>query len=124
MALPSWPVGLPYQPILDSFRVLEATRPPKWTEFEDGPPLGRKSGLGRRAKLAYKLPFDTNEYDAFRTFHEVTLADGTARFTMPVYVMASKSYVDRTVMIEKGEVQTDTFGLGFATSFTLIVFDW
>lgn len=125
MALASWPSGLNYEPLLESFKVVEATRPPVWTEFEDGPPLARRSGLGRRAKLAYRIVFvSPAEYEQFRQFHEVTLADGTMRFTMPVYVPASHSYVTRTVMIEKGAVQADPFALGFAVSFTLIVFDW
>jgi hypothetical protein len=125
MALPSYPPGLTYRPDLNAFRILEAHRPPKWTEFEDGPPLARKAGLGRRARLAYRIPFRTPEaYDQFKEFVEVGLADGTSRFTMPVWVPKTNSYVTKTVMIDKGEHTADPWGLGFAASFTLIVFDW
>jgi hypothetical protein len=125
MALPVYPAGLEYKPSLDAFRVLEATRPPVWTEFEDGPPLGRRSGIGRRAKLAYRIVFEEMaDFDRFRVFFEVDLADGTMRFTMPVFVPATGSYVTRTVMIEQGQMSADPFGLGMAVSFTLNVFDW
>lgn len=125
MALPVYPSNLPFKPITDSFQVPEISRPPRWTEFEDGPALGRRSGLGRRAKMAYRIPFDTAaQVAAFKSFVENDLVDGTARFTMPVYVLAAQAYETRTVQIDKGSVQIAPWGLGYAATFTLIVYNW
>jgi hypothetical protein len=125
MALPVFPAGVDYKPDMNSFRVQEAYRPPIWTEFEDGPALGRRSGIGRRARLAYRLFHRTPaEYNTFKSFVENDLVAGTSRFTMPVYVPASNSYVTKTVQIDRGQVTTDTLGLGFASTFTLLVYDW
>lgn len=126
MALAPWPEGLPYKPLVSSFRVLEATRPPLWTEFEDGPPLGRRSGVGARSRLAYAIRFKTwSEFDTFRQFHKTTLADGSARFTMPVYTPgAANCFPTRTVMIDNGAFNAEPSGRGFIVSFVLIVFDW
>ncbi len=125
MALPAYPAGLNYKPDMNSFRVVEAHRPATWTEFEDGPALGRRSGIGRRARLSYRIPFRAAaDYDRFKTFVETDLADGTSRFTMPVYVPKTNTYVTKTVQIDRGLHTADTFGLGFAASFTLLVYDW
>jgi len=125
MALPSWPAGLNYKPLSSSFRVLEATRPPVVTEFEDGPPLMRRSGLSQRAKLAYAIRFKTAaEYNTFRLFHRDTLVDGTSRFTMPVHTPGAGCYPDKTVMIDGGAVAAEPSGKDFIVSFALIVFDW
>ncbi|MFC4172632.1 hypothetical protein ACFOYU_11265 [Microvirga sp. GCM10011540] len=125
MALPAWPEGLNYKPLVSSFRVLEATRPPVWTEFEDGPPLARRSGLANRARLAYAIHFKTwAEFNTFRQFHKVTLADGSSRFTMPVHSPGVGCYPVRTVMIDNGVISAEPAGRGFIVSFTLIVFDW
>lgn len=125
MALPSYPAGLNHKPTREKFRVDQPTRPPKWTEFEDGPPLGRRSGASRRSQLPYQIVFDTPaEFDRFRVFHETDLVDGTSRFTMPVYIPKTDTYEVRTVMIDQGTYTADPFGLGYAVSFTLIVFNW
>lgn len=125
MALPVWPAGLNYKPLSGSFRVAEATRPPVWTEFEDGPPLARRSGIGNRSKLAYQIRFRTPaEFNTFRQFHKTTLADGSARFTMPVYTPAGGCYPTREVMFENGTYTAEKLGAGFVISFSLLVFDW
>ncbi|WP_046869355.1 hypothetical protein [Microvirga massiliensis] len=125
MALPAWPSGLTFKPTMDNYRITEMTRPPLWTEFEDGPPMGRRSGLGRRARIEYRLVFQTPaEFERFRSFIENDLVDGTSRFTMPVYRPATNSYEVKTVMIDQAKVSSDTFGMGFSSSFTLLVFDW
>lgn len=125
MALPTYPADLAYKPFADTFRVLEATKPPVVTEMEDGPPLARRSGLGRRAKLAYEIGFrEMADYGRFRAFHETTLIDGTQRFGMPVWIPATQSYANRTVMIENGTYQAQSWALGVLVSFTLIVWDW
>jgi hypothetical protein len=124
MALPAWPAGLNYKPLLNAFRVQEATRPPVWTEFEDGPPLARRSGLSQRAKLSYAIMFRTAaEFDTFRQFHKTTLVDGSSRFTMPVHVPGS-CYPTKTVMLDNGTYSAEPMGKGFVVSCTLIVFDW
>lgn len=121
----SYPANTSYKPNRDAFRVTEPTRPPVVTEFEDGPSMARRSGLSRRAKVSYRIEFkDAADFERFRTFHENTLVDGTARFIMPVYIPASQSYVNRTVMIENGVYNTETFGVSFAITFSLIIFDW
>lgn len=125
MALPAYPAGLEYKPTTDSFRVVEAARPPRWTEFEDGPPLGRRSGLGRRARLSYRVWFETMaDFGRFLSFYENDLVDGTSRFTMPVFIPTSGTYEDRTVMIDQGQITADPLGQGMTVTFTLIVFDW
>jgi len=125
MAVPAWPAGLNHKPLTSSFRVLEATRPPVVSEFEDGPPLMRRAGIGNRAKLAYAIHFKTwAEFNTFRQFHKVTLADGSSRFTMPVHTPGAGCYPVKTVMIESGAINAEPAGRGFIVSFTLIVFDW
>lgn len=125
MALPAWPTGLDATVDLGQFKILEATRPVIWTEFEDGPPLGRSTGGGRRARLQYRINvFHDSDLEAFRAFHETTLVDGTSRFTMPVWRPATGIYETRTVMLDKGAYTVDPFGLGWSINFVLIVFDW
>ena len=55
---------------------------------------------------------------------EYELANGTSRFTMPVYLPEDQLYATRTVMIHEGKYTADPFGVGFSVSFTLIVFNW
>ena len=125
MALPAYPEGLKYKPDLNSFRVLEPYRPPKWTEFEDGPPLGRRTTISRRSHLGYRIVFRTPaEFDRFKEFVEYDLASGTSRFTMPVYLPKTNSYATRSVMLNEGKYTADPFGVGFSVTFTLIVFNW
>jgi hypothetical protein len=123
--MPSWPIDVSHEVVVDAFRVLEITRPAKWTEFEDGPPLARKSGAGRRAKLAYRIVLgEREEMERFRHFFEADCADGTARFTMPVWNPANGLYEHRTVMFDQGQATIEPFGLGWSINFTLIVFNW
>jgi hypothetical protein len=125
MAPPIYPEGLEFAPDVSSFRVLEPYRKPRWTEFEDGPPLGRKSGIGRRAHLSYRINFEApQDFERFRTFVEQDLADGTMRFTMPVWMPATNGYVTKTVQLHEGAYTADPFGLGVSVSFILLVFDW
>lgn len=123
--MPTWPSTVPFEAVMDAFRVTEITRPAKWTEFEDGPPLARPSGKGRRAKLAYKIVVDSRtQMNAFRRFFEVDCFDGTARFDMPVYNPDTGTYTTRTVMFDQAQATIEPFGLQWALSFNLIVFDW
>lgn len=123
--MPAWPVSVPYEAVLDQFRVLEITRPVRWTEMEDGPPLARKSGTGRRAKLQYRIICESRQQmEAFRDFFEIDCADGSARFTMPVWSPTNGTYDTHTAMFDQGQATIEPFGLSWALSFNLIVFDW
>jgi hypothetical protein len=123
--MPSWPVTVPTEVVQDTFRVVNITRKGLWTEMEDGPPLGRKSGTGRRATLAYRIICETRDQtDDFRDFFEVDCADGTARFTMPVWSLRTGTYVTHTCMFDKAEASIEPFGQSWALVFNLIVFDW
>jgi len=125
MALPAWPDGLNYKPSRDGYGVGEAYAPPRTTEFEDGPPLSRKTSLLRRARHSCKIEFLTSaDYNRFRQFVEFDLANGTSRFTMPVFDPAIDGYAVRIVQIDKGAVKADVSGLGWVVSFTLMIFDW
>lgn len=123
--MPTWPTGLSYKVDMGAFRVLEITRPAIVTEFEDGPPLARRSGAGQRAKVAYRIPWSTHgEADQFLAFYEDDLIDGTARFTMPVWIPSLNDYAERTVMFEQAKATVEPFGLGFAMVANLWIFKW
>lgn len=124
-----WPSGLKFKPDMESFRVLEGHPPPLVTEFEDGPNLMRKSRIGERAKLAYRIKYRTPaEFETFRLFVRDDLAHGTAMFKMFVWVPVNQinndNYEQRTVQIERGLYTAEPWGLGWQVSFTLIVYDW
>lgn len=123
--MPTWPASVSNEVVQDTFRVLEITRRALWTEMEDGPPLARKSGAGRRAKLQYRIVLDSRVMmEAFRDFFEIDCADGTARFTMPVWSPTTGTYVNHTAMFDQAQAVIEPFGLSWAVSFNLIVFDW
>lgn len=125
MALPTWPEGLSYKPSRDGYGVPEPYAPPRQTEFEDGPPLARKTSLQRKSRHSYKIDFlDLAEFNRFRQFVEFDLANGTSSFVMPVFDPATGDYGTRTVRIDKGTYKADATGAGFVVSFTLMIFDW
>jgi hypothetical protein len=128
--MPIYPSELPYRPDLNSFRIMEAFAPPVWTEFEDGPALGRKSRVGERAMMAYRIAFrEVWMYRRFADFVRRELANGTLRFDMPVYIPptvggVADNYEIKEVQISRGTYTTEPFGTSFSVSFTLIVYDW
>lgn len=96
MSLPEWPAGLPYMPRADAFGIKEPHIPPVETEFEGGAYRRRPKTTVRRALTPTGWLLDGAQYQAFRTFYHLTLAEGSLRFTMQVPDGTDGAYTSRT----------------------------
>lgn len=122
MAVPSWPVGLPYAPRLEGYQVSEPHRSAKVTEYEDGPERMRPASNTVIQRMAYRIVLETPaQYDTWRTFAVATLNKGTSRFTMPVPSPGQGSgFTSRTCYLENGAWNAERTGAsGWLISFTL-----
>ena len=103
MGLPSWPSAVPY-----------ASRFPDWgvtpfrqtneTEMAGGNIRVRRSPGTRLPLVKWGRNLLMDQIDAFRTFIEDELFDGTSRFIMPVS-LDGKSYEARVVQIKAGSLE-------------------
>lgn len=82
MTLPVWPAGVPVRPIEGSFQVAETAPAPLTTDMNAGTTRSRRKYTLRVAKLGFSLFLTNAEAALLQTFHETTLGDGAARFTL------------------------------------------
>ncbi|WP_321504039.1 hypothetical protein [Breoghania sp.] len=96
MALPVWPASVPATPRRRDFQVSEEANPPITTEFEAGNDRSRPRGTVQHQKQSFSLRLDETQFATFDTFWRTDLAQGTKRFTMPVW-MEGAGMVAKTV---------------------------
>jgi hypothetical protein len=123
MAIATWPTGVPHQIVKGSFRLIAPSRPPKRTEFEDGPKRGRRSSTKNIATIGFDLALMPDELQTFMRFERDDLIDGTLPFTMPVRV-AGGTYEDRTVNIvgqNDDASYTAAGGVGLLTTVSIVL---
>jgi hypothetical protein len=100
MTIPVWPETLPHLIVAGSFRILQPSRPPYATEFDDGPQRGRRSTTLPVTRVGFNLSFSQSEFSAFVAFWRDALVDGTQAFTMPIWVTA-RTYADHEVKFDQ-----------------------
>jgi hypothetical protein len=81
MATPSWPATLPQCPLLNGF---DEQPQPNVTAFkpEVGPIKARRRSTAKAWVTSMTFHFTNTQLDAFNTFFEATLEDGSLPFTM------------------------------------------
>jgi hypothetical protein len=84
MPLPAWP-AIPYSPQVGTYQVERTAEAPISTEMNAGTTRRRRKFTLRIASVSMTLLMTNEEAETFREFHEDTLSDGAARFTMPVH---------------------------------------
>lgn len=84
MAIPSWPTDIPSCPLLDSVQVQQTAEAPIRTEMNAGTTRARRKFSLRVARVSFPIVMKNDEVVNFRLFHERTLGDGAARFTIPI----------------------------------------
>jgi hypothetical protein len=123
MTIAAWPSGVPYQIVKGSFRLIAPARPPKRTDFEDGPKRGRRSSTKNIATIGFDLALMPDELTTFMLFERDDLIDGTLPFTMPVRV-AGGSYAERTVEFvgqNDDASYTAAGGVGLLTTVSIVL---
>lgn len=107
MAHPAWPVGVPYQPMIDGFQPIQRVLPPIVTDMEGGNQRQRRRpgdnvGIVGQTIIMEAVPFET-----FTAWWKETLSLGTARFTVPVWL--GTDYVTKTCQFTTDGRPQDSF---------------
>lgn len=121
MSLPVWPTALEHRPLRDGLRLTQPHEPAHKTEMEGAARRKRPSATIRVAVFAMVWDWEQADYDLFRTFYHLTLADGTLRFTMPVFDGAGSAYVTRQCQF-KDAYEWSRSGLRWRVSAELFVY--
>lgn len=82
MAIPAWPSTVPSCPIDGTVQVTETAPAPLRTEMNAGTTRVRRKYTVRIARMSFMLSLTNAQAAALQTFHDVTLGDGAARFTV------------------------------------------
>lgn len=85
MALPAWPDSLPSSPLLGTLQIGRTVEPPLMSEMNSGTTRSRRKYSLRIAPVSMAVLMTNEQAAALKTFHETTLGDGAARFTMPMF---------------------------------------
>lgn len=93
MTLAAWP-SIEYRPLTGSLKIAKTVEGPISSEMNSGTTRRRRKYSLRVAPVSFVLQLSNAEAAALKTFHEVTLGDGAARFTMPIYFAGA--YVTKT----------------------------
>lgn len=121
MAIPEWPVAVPYQTERDAWGNTPF-RAPIETEMEGGNVRIRNRPGDRLATVTWARPLTAAEGAAFRTFVETTIHRGTMRFRMNV-CLDGITYTLRTVQMQPKTLKyTGLPGGRLRPSFTMLVF--
>lgn len=86
MALPSWPINVPYAPLVDGFQPIKRVLKPIVTEFEGGNQRQRARPGDNIGQLTQTIIMDAEPFAEFTEWWKETLSLGTARFTAPVWL--------------------------------------
>jgi hypothetical protein len=82
MTIPAWPAGVPQTALRGSIEVPQTAEPPLRSDMNSGTTRQRRKYSLRIARYSMKIVMTSAQCATFRTFHETTLGDGAARFTM------------------------------------------
>ncbi|CAL8972903.1 hypothetical protein RHODGE_RHODGE_01036 [Rhodoplanes serenus] len=122
MALPTWPSTVPHVPEREPFAVVEYHRKPVASEVEDGPTIMRVQSQTRLKKLSYAIRMTAAQLATLETFLEVTCAQSTQHFTMPVFV-GGETAMTRRCYVDGAEWRSEALAPDlWRVSFTLCVF--
>lgn len=123
MALPAWPIAT-YAPQQDSFQPIQRSLDPLTTDFEGGNTRERSRPGDNVGTLKQTIWMTMAEHDTFVAWVLGTLNNGTARFTLNIW-MGSSFIVKTCQFVKPGTtltyayVSTDVV----AVSMTLRVYD-
>lgn len=87
MANAEWPYALPHQSLRSGLK----PTPPKLrarTDFDDGTARTRRRFRTAPWQMAHRWVWTLEQYELFKSFWSVTLAEGAAWFDMPVFTGA------------------------------------
>jgi hypothetical protein len=123
MTLPTWPIST-YAPQQDSFSPIQRALDPLSTDFEGGNTRERSRPGDNIGSLTQTIWMTMAEHNTFVTWVKSTLNNGTARFTVMVWL--GSSFVSKTCQFIKpgsnltyGYISTDVV----AVTMTLRVYD-
>jgi hypothetical protein len=88
MTLPAWPIAT-YAPQQDSFRGLQRALDPITTQMEGGNTRERPRPGDNVGTITQTIWMSMAEHDTFVNWVKTTLSNGTARFTMNVWLGSS-----------------------------------
>lgn len=86
MAVPSWPVGVPYAPDLGSVQPLTRLLDPIKTEMDGGNVRLRSRPGDNVGQISYSVPMSTAQISNLNSWIKDTIGNGTGRFSMPVWL--------------------------------------
>ena len=107
MALPAWPIAT-YAPQVDSFQPIQRSLDPISTDFEGGNTRERSRPGDNIGTLRQTVWMTMSEHDAFVAWVLTTLNNGTARFTVSVW-MGSSFIVKTCQFIKPGTTLTYSY---------------
>ena len=120
MPLPAWLPDVPYQQRRGDWRIPHPFIGPIETEMEGGNVRQRSRPGSNVATVEWRRRMTAGQYSSFDTFVRATLSNGSARFTMPVWL--GSSYITKTVQIVKDSLAVEQDGLFISVSMTLRVY--
>lgn len=125
MAVPVWPIMVPYESVADGASASQSYSLPIQSETEGGPPIGRPRPGPRPTEMAWQsVPLAAEEWQAFEQFVRSDLYQGTRVFEMPVY-KPGEGFVSRKCQIKRGAYTSDFSEVPWAkVAFTLIIYNW
>lgn len=85
MTIPAWPVGLPYSPLVGTLQISRTAEAPVSSDMNSGTTRRRRKYSLRIAPMTFQIMLTNSQAATFKTFHETTLGDGAARFTLPIW---------------------------------------
>lgn len=86
MALPSWPDGVPYAPIIEGFQPITRSLAPISTDMEQGNQRQRRRPGDNVGALGQTIIMRADPFATFTAWWMETLNLGTARFTAQVWL--------------------------------------
>lgn len=107
MAIPSWPVTVPYASLRDDWGITPY-RSHLETEMESGDVRVRRRPAARLPLMSWGQNLNSTQFSAFRTFLESTTFDGASRFTMQVS-FDGQAFTSRTVQFQAGSISWAAF---------------
>ena len=102
MALPVWPVSVPYRPTPGSIQGAAPTPNALVTTFEDGNQRSRPRSLTFWTEMSMTIEMTNAEYGVLEDFFKNTLGNQAARFTMPIWRARDHTFPDKEVRAVEG----------------------
>lgn len=123
MTLPTWPVDVPFAPMVDGFQPIQRVLQPIVTDMEGGNQRQRPRPGDNIGVLGQTIIMDAAPFATFTTWWTETLNLGTARFTVPVWL--GTNFVTKTCQFTPDGKPQDSYYLPGAVkvSMKLRVYD-